>query len=90
MVDVDLDQEVQTMCPVYTGSTIDRLAHWCQDDRLQQEESVLKALAHAREVLHVLPESLQPEDTVQVQAGALATLICEVQSHLSQSARCVE
>jgi hypothetical protein len=90
MVDVDLDQEVQTMCPVYTGSTIDRLAHWCRDDRLQQEESVLKALAHAREVLHVLPESLQPEDPVEVQAGALATLICEVQAHLSQSAQCAD
>jgi hypothetical protein len=69
MLEPDPDQELQTMCPVYSGSAIDRLAHWCKADSLQHENSVLEALAHCREVLHVLPVSTRSEDLVQVQAG---------------------
>ena len=88
MLEPDPDQELQTMCPVYSGSTIDHLAHWCKADSVQQENSVLGALAHCREVLHVLPASASPDDLVQVQAGALAVLVCDSQSKLNASSRC--
>ena len=81
-------EEVAVECPVYVGSAADRLADWCAHDVLQQEASVLAALAHVRERLHALPASTSREQVVGFEAGAVATLVCAVQSQMNQSAAC--
>ena len=73
------------MAPVDAGSIADRLSHWCRHDSLEREDSVLEALAHCREVLHGLPESVRPEDPTTFKAGAVAVLVCEVQALLSRA-----
>jgi hypothetical protein len=88
MLNVDLDQEQQALCPVYAGSAIDRLANWCRDDCLQQEQAVIEALARCREILHNMPRSAEPQTMTPFPVGAVATLICEVQSRLNGTGRC--
>jgi hypothetical protein len=88
MFHIDLDQETRTICPVYSGSTIDRLANWCSDDCLKRECSLIEALAQCREILHNLPNAVQPQQMAQFPVGAVATLICEAQSRLNGTGQC--
>lgn len=82
------NEEVPVNCPVYAGSAADRLSDWCAQDVLEQEASVLAALAHIRERLHALPATTRPEQAVAFEAGAVATLVCAVQSQVNQSSSC--
>lgn len=81
-------EELTVSCPIEAGSIADRLTHWCDQDALQQENAVLEALACCREWLHALPSSTQSGDAVPFPAGAVATLVCSVQSQVNHSARC--
>ncbi len=74
--------------PVQTGSVIDRLSQWCAHDCLQQEDSVRAALANCEEALHALPDAVGPGDQAPFDVGAVATLVCAVQSQINQSSQC--
>ncbi|KEF42998.1 MAG: hypothetical protein ER33_03790 [Cyanobium sp. CACIAM 14] len=73
--------------PVEAGSVIDRLAHWCAHDCLQQEDSVREALAICEEALHALPDGLGPGEQAPFRVGAVATLVCAVQSQIDRATR---
>jgi hypothetical protein len=83
-----IPEERRIDCPIHAGSVVDRLTQWCHQDALQQNASVLEALACCGELLHALPASTRPGDLAQFPAGAVASLVCAVQSQLNQSPRC--
>jgi hypothetical protein len=74
--------------PVESGSVIDRLSRWCALDCLQQEDAVRAALANCEEALHALPDGVGPADQAPFDLGAVATLVCAVQSQINRSSRC--
>jgi hypothetical protein len=88
MLSIDLDQEKQSQCPVYMGSEIDRLSNWCKEDCLEQEKAVIEALACCREILHSQSKVIAPQHLALFPIGAVATLICEVQSRMNGTGEC--
>jgi hypothetical protein len=57
-------------------------------DCLQQEDSVREALALCEEALHALPDAVASGDQALFDVGAVATLVCAVQSGINGSSQC--